>query len=499
MNPPPASNDAAQLRMRLYEFQSRILETARRKIAGGSRRLILCAPTGAGKTAISSAIIAGARAKGKKCMFICHRAELREQAKRTLADCGVKTGTIAANAFSALHLPVQVAQIGTACARRKERWKDWAEVIIVDECHHMAARSWRETIAYLGENAVVVGLTATPQRLDGKGLDEDFDEIVRGPDIRELIDSGHLSDFDTFTTREKYDLALVHVAMGDFSQRDLEKQIGKKRVRNVVEAYERHGKGGKALFFGVSVRHSREVEEWFIQKGIKARHLDGKTPPKERKWIIQAFETGDLQVLCNCGIVSEGFDCPSASVLIDDAPTMSLTNYLQRAGRVLRSQEGKRAVILDLAGNYMRHGLADSPREWLLQGRPRKRKKGEKELARTRECLKCYAVNHISSVKCQVCGAELAQPAAEVVFADTAGLKKVEEVPGREIVIGDDTIKIAALQNPQKSILSVAHRKAVLGTLTLSWLKEAAKAAGYAEGWAKHQLTRLQRVHRRRG
>ena len=484
--------------MRLYEFQKRILDTARRKIAGGARRLILCAPTGAGKTAISSAIISGARGKGKKCMFVCHRAELREQAKKTLQECGVKTGTIASNAFSALHLPVQVAQIGTL-ARRKEKWANWADVIIVDECHHIAARSWRETIAMLSKSAVVIGLTATPQRLDGKGLNEDFDEIIEGPGIRELIDSGHLADFDTYTTREKFDLAQVHIAMGDFSQRDLERQIGKKRVRNVVEAYQRHGKGGKAIFFGVSVRHSREVEEWFIQKGIKARHLDGKTPPKERKWIIEAFEKGDLQVLCNCGIVSEGFDCPSASVLIDDAPTMSLTNYLQRAGRVLRYQEGKRAVVLDLAGNYMRHGLADNKREWMLQGRKRIKKDAEKELDRTRMCIKCYAVNHISSEKCQVCGAVLATPAAAEQFADAKGLVKVDESASvRQIIIGDDKISVAALQKPQRPIMSLAHEKARKGTLTLEWMKEAARAVGYKPGWAKFQFERLCGVYRGR-
>ena len=482
--------------MELFPFQQDILNRARQRIAAGARRLILCAPTGAGKTAISSAIIAGAQAKGKKCMFICHRSELREQAKKTLRDCGVEAGVIAANAFSALHRPVQVAQIGTL-ARRKERWKNWgAAVFIVDECHHIAAPSWRETIACLAENAVVVGLTATPQRLDGKGLNDDFDEIIQSPDIRQLIEIGRLSDFDTFTTKEKYDLARVHVERGDFSQRDLEKQIGNKRVRNVVEAYQRHGKGGKAIFFGVSVRHSREVEEWFIQKGIKARHLDGKTPPKERERIVRDFDTGDLQVLCNCGIVSEGFDCPSASVLMDDAPTMSLTNYLQRVGRVLRYQKGKRAVILDLAGNYMRHGLADLPREWSLEGRKRTRKNAEKEAEGMRMCEKCYAVNHIAASHCRVCKASLVKAAAAVEFADSKELMKVDKAPVREIVIGEDRITLTALQKPQRPLLSLAHQKARNGTLTLAWMQEAAKQFGFKGGWAVFQFNRLCSLHR---
>ena len=481
--------------MELFPFQSALLSEARKRIAAGERRLILCAPTGAGKTAISSAIIAGARKKGKKCMFICHRAELREQARKTLKDCGVEAGVIAANAFSALHRPVQVAQIGTL-ARRKERWKNWAQVIIVDECHHMAADSWRRTIAYLGENSVVVGLTATPQRLDGKGLNDDFDSIIQGPDISGLIEKGYLANFDTFTTKEKFDLASVHLSMGDFSQRDLEKQIGNKRVRNVVEAYQRHGKGGKAIFFGVSVRHSREVEQWFIQKGIKARHLDGKTPPQERERIVRDFDSGDLQVLCNCGIVSEGFDCPSASVLMDDAPTMSLTNYLQRVGRVLRYQKGKRAVILDLAGNYMRHGLADSPREWSLEGRKRTRKNAEREAAGMRMCEKCYAVNHIAATNCRVCKASLVKEAAAVEFADSKELVKVEKAPVREIVIGKDRITLTALQKPQRPLLSLAHQKARNGTLTLAWMQEAAKQFGFKGGWAVFQFNRLCSLHR---
>ena len=344
---------------------------------------------------------------------------------------------------------------------------------------------------------MVVGLTATPQRLDGNGLDKDFDEIIQSPDIRQLIDIRRLSDFDTFTTREKYDLARVHVERGDFSQRDLEKQIGNKRVRNVVEAYQRHGKGGKAIFFGVSVRHSRDVQEWFQQRGIKSRHLDGKTPPQERERIVRDFDSGDVQVLCNCGIVSEGFDCPSASVLIDDSPTMSLTNYLQRVGRVLRFREGKRAVILDLAGNYMRHGLADSPREWSLVGRKRGRKNAEKEMAGMRMCEKCYAVNPISFNKCKVCGTMLAKPAAVVEFADSKELVQVKEEPVREIQIGADKVRVAALQKPQRPIMSLANQKARNGTLTLEWMKEAARAVGYKPGWAKFQFERICSVHRK--
>ena len=292
--------------MRLYEFQKRILDTARRKIAGGARRLILCAPTGAGKTAISSAIISGARGKGKKCMFVCHRAELREQAKKTLQECGVKTGTIASNAFSALHLPVQVAQIGTL-ARRKEKWANWADVIIVDECHHIAARSWRETIAMLSKSAVVIGLTATPQRLDGKGLNEDFDEIIEGPGIRELIDSGHLADFDTYTTREKFDLAQVHIAMGDFSQRDLERQIGNKRVRNVVEAYRATRQGRQGDFLSASPSGIRgKWRSGLSKRALKPAIWTAKPRPRSASGLLKRLRRAIYRCFATAGLSRRG-------------------------------------------------------------------------------------------------------------------------------------------------------------------------------------------------
>lgn len=491
--------------MKPYPFQQEIIEQARVLIRGGCKKLIIQAPTGAGKTVIASEIIRSAQEKGKlnntivKCVFLVHRQELVRQVYWTLYPlCDGNLGRIQTKHSEQYHHPLQVGMITTIKSpKRIDRWVDWgANLIIVDECHHARAETWQSTLDKLTENgAVLIGLSATPARLDGKGLGDVFDEIVFGPSVSELIESGHLSPYKIFSSPDGYDLTNVKISMGDYQKSDLETQaLGSKRVRNVVELWNRYAAGKSTIFFGVSVKHSQLVAQRFNEAGISAAHIDGTTNSSMRDKLIRDFEKGDIQVLCNVGLISEGFDMPKVHVVIDDAPTLSLTLYMQRAGRVLRPEEGKVAILLDLAGNYRIHGTPKVDRTWSLADSPKKTKRTiEAVKVATQLCEKCYMVNEGDAIVCASCGAELKTP-KEHKERDMTDLSIVDNASEfEEIEVMGHTIRwcVALGGNKQRAILKKAHALKKEKKLEKKWLLAAAKEAGYAYGWARMHWDRL--------
>ncbi len=431
----------------LRPYQASIIDAARRHLRE-VRTVLLQAPTGAGKTALTASMLGTAAARGHRSWFICHRAELVEQAANTFAQVGISYGIIAAGARANPLAPVQIASIDTL----KNRLDKVAPpaLVVWDECHHVAAAGWSRVMAACPQ-AKHVGLTATPWRLDGTGLGAHFERMVRGPSVRWLIEQGFLSPYRAFAPSHP-DLGNVHTRAGDYVQTELAEVMGASAiVGDAVAHYRRLAAGKRAVAFCVSVKHSQHVATQFRAAGFVAHHLDGTTPRDERRAALQAFRDGHIQVLCNVDLFGEGFDLPAIEAAILLRPTKSLSLYLQQVGRALRPYPGKAsALILDHANNIATHGLPDDDRDWTLEARERRKKGADDEAnVAVRQCPRCFTVHRPAPV-CSSCGhvyegkprqlEEVDGELHEIDVARAREMRKREQASARSL---DDLIELA--------------------------------------------------------
>lgn len=369
--------------MLLRQYQHDIVAKTRAAIASGHKRVLIVSPTGSGKTVLVSYMIQQALAKGTRCLFLVHRRELVQQTLRTFAEFNIHGCTVES-----------IQKV----SRHPERYS--ADLIVLDEAHHAAAASWSKTLKAFG-NAYVVGLSATPLRIDGRGLAEHFDTIVEGPTVKNLIDEGYLSRYRLFAP-SNVDTTGLHTRAGDWVRSEVDSLVNKPAITgNVVRTYQRLCGGKRAIVFCVSVAHSRAVAESFLLEGISAKHIDGGMNDRERDGAVRAFRSGTIQVLCNCDLFGEGFDCPGIECAILLRPTQSFALFRQQVGRALRPCEGKsEAIILDHVGNSARFGLPDDHVEWSLQGRTSTRKSSGPGV---RICTTCFAANRQGATVCDYC------------------------------------------------------------------------------------------------
>jgi superfamily II DNA or RNA helicase len=338
------------------------------------KSILLQAPTGAGKTVLASFIISQTAARGDSAWFICHRVELVDGTSNTFTKFGIRHGFIAAGYNLNLSTLVQICSIDTL--KNRLGVLKAPRVVIIDESHHSSAAGWALVIAWLkSAGTLIIGLSATPRRLDGRPLDKHFDFLVPGPTVSWLMENGHLSQYRYFAP-DTPDMKGVRKQMGDFAKKDAaEKMDRPKLTGNIIKHWRNNAEGLRTVGFAVNLAHSQHLTQSFIEAGIPAAHLDGNTDKGERKRIIQRYAAGDILVLFNVGLFGEGFDLSAIAqtdvtidALIDAAPTQSLAAVVQRWGRVLRPRPGKTAIINDHAGNNHRHGYPDDEREWSLEG-----------------------------------------------------------------------------------------------------------------------------------
>ncbi len=479
--------------LKLRDYQEDIINEIRENFIAGHQSVLLQLGTGGGKTSTVVEMIKRALSKGNKSWFLCHRAELVSQASRTMNRMGVSHGIIAAGSHPNFLKPVQVCSIPTL-ARRINTVRKIPQLIVYDECHHLPAKNWAKSYEYLkNQGCKFIGLTATPMRLDGKGLNDFFSVMVQGPTVAELIAQGYLSNYRCFAPN-KLDLSNIHTKMGDYAKDELSVLMDKPSVTgDIVVHYQRITPGKKALVFAVKIEHSQHIAQAFNDAGIPATHVDGTTPTNERQKAIDDFAKGIIFVLCNVDLFGEGFDIPDAEVAILARPTQSLALHLQQVGRVLRPiyQESiapdtpeerlasiaagpkPYAYILDHAGNCLTHGLPDDEREWTLEGREKGRGKNKKpeEQVNVRQCPKCYYVQKSELDTCAHCGH---------VFEKKG--RKLEQVDGelRELTRED---KIQMAQERTKQLKSEQGQAD-----SLEKLIQLGRTRGYKqpEAWARY-------------
>ncbi len=448
--------------MILRPYQLQTTEESSALFRSGKRRPLLVSPTGSGKTVLVSHMIRTAVSRGLTVWFVVHRRELVEQSLRTLAACGVAAGAIAGGYPREPHHAVQVVSIQTA-ARRLERLER-PRFMVFDEAHHAVAGSWARVIEW-NPSARCIGLTATPERLDGRGLGDVFDSMVLGPSVASLIADGHLAPYRFFTQR--LDTREIHIRAGEYAADELAAMLDKPQVvGDVVKHYLKHTPGRRAIVFGASVEHSQHLANEFNAAGVVARHVDGDTPADERRESTDGFHAGRVTVLCNCYLFGEGYDVPDAEVCIMARPTASLGLYLQQVGRVLRPRPGKTAFIADHAGNILRHGLPDDEREWSLDSG--KRKPRDDEDQPLRRCEECFWMMPAWAKKCGNCGAVFTP-------AERNGPLMVD---GELVEMTRESLEAARTRDNLRAEIARANNTAALQAI--------AERMGYKPGWVKH-------------
>lgn len=421
--------------------------------------MLVCSPTGSGKTALTAHMLKTSSGKGMRSWFVCHRRELIKQSMNAFEKEGLRHGVTSAGFPEEREPLVQICSIQTLARRCHNMLPP--KLIVWDECHHVAAGSWGKIYKMFPE-AFHIGLTATPERLDGKGLRIWFEDMIKGPTVQSLIEQKYLASYKMFAPPSG-DFSNVRTIAGDYVKSEIAKVVDKPKITgDAIEHYKKHANGLRAVVFCSSIEHSLNVCAQFNLHGIKAEHVDGETDTLKRDAAIARFAKGETLVLSNVDLFGEGFDLPAIEAAILLRPTKSVGLYLQQVGRSLRPSPGKkRAIILDHVRNCELHGLPDDEREWSLDGRVKR----DKDNNSIRICPECYAAIPSGVGKCEECGYVFIGKARPKIEQEDGELREIDPIQMRR-----ERLKEQSYAKTMEDLVQLGIRK------------------GYKNprGWAKH-------------
>lgn len=399
-------------------------------------------------------------------MFLVHRKELVEQITETfkanevnLDLCTIMTVTKVANRLELLPKP---------------------NLIITDETHHSRAKTYRNIYAYYSD-VPRLGFTATPWRMNGKGFEDIYSEMVEGKSVKWLIENNRLAPYEYYSIPEADIGKLQKSSTGDYTNKSIEKALKSTIFGDVVENYTKVANGQKTILYAHSIEYSEKFADEFKGAGIKAVHVDSKTPSAKRDEIMNDFRIGKIKVLCNVDLISEGFDVPDCTCVIMARPTDSLVLYLQQSMRCMRYQLNKTATIIDHVANYTRHFLPDTDRTWNLKGFEKKRKKqqqSENEIV-IKECPNCFGVMESKSLiendfHCPYCNFKI-----EVIKADKEVIDAtLSKLDSDSLTVSYEKINI---------IKKYKHKDKKELTSIEDWYLYA-KAHNFKDGWLKFNI-----------
>lgn len=387
----------------------------------GTRRVCLVAPTGSGKTVMGVSTVIK---RGGRAVWIAHRRELIQQAARQLRQIlgQLDVGVIAPGFDLEPFARVQVATVQTLLAR-----KDLppADVLVLDEAHHYVAADWAR-LAKAYPNADVLGLTATPERQDGKPLGDLFESLIVAASYSELLTDGHLVPCRVYQPPEKLRDGLA---------------------QDPLEAWKRYADGSRTFLFCSSVERAYELAEQFRQAGITAETIEAKTNTRDRDQILQRFASGETTVLTNVYALTEGVDVPAARCVLLARECRHVGMFLQIAGRVLRPHNGKSdAILIDLTGATLVHGMPTEDRVYSLDGDGIRRE----GVTALRNCLQCGATLPAAQRICPECGFEHVPAEPKPV--------RIYSIELREVYAGADTPSTAK-EREYKRLRELARQK----------------------------------------
>jgi len=370
------------------------LETERRIFGSwylGAKNIVAVLPTGAGKTVLLSSII---KKQDLPVCVIAHRQELITQLSGTLTKHQIKHQIIGSDSVTRISVKLQMEEHGYSLVdpnasvyvasvktlvNRSHLLRDWPKRVglwVIDEAHHvLTTNQWGRAVEMF-PNARGLGVTATPERADGQGIDCVFDKLIVGPNMSDLMDLGFLTPYRIYVPESDLDLSGVPITKtGDYSEPKTVAALRKSRIiGDIVGHYKKLAPGKIGATFAPNVETAEEISQGYNDGGVPSAVLSGKTPPMERASIIAALRNRELLQVVNCNVLTEGFDLPAIEVVTMARPTASFPLYSQIFGRGLRTVPGydKVAIVIDHVGNVIRLGLPDAPRLWDISGKNRK-------------------------------------------------------------------------------------------------------------------------------
>lgn len=369
----------------LRDYQQDLLDKIFMHLAVGYRRPLVVAPCGAGKSYIFAELIR--RTRGE-CLVLTHRQELKQQHEQLFRGLGITN--------------VRVSMILTEANRLGQY--PTPTMIVTDEAHLSRSNSWMKVIDYY--DTYTVGFSATPVRMDGRGLGDVFDTLIQGVDTQWLIENKRLAPYEYYAPT-LVDTTGLRTIAGDYVVSDLEQIMNERAIYgNVIEAYRKFAPGERAIAYCVSVTHARATASAFNSAGIRAEAISAGTPADRRKKIMEDFRCGQITVLCNVGIIAEGVSIPEVSCVLLARPTNSTALGIQMMMRCMRYLPGKTAKILDFVGNYLRVGVPSDHHDWSLDKPvPKRRTTDENGNFYIRCCPECF-MTFKTAPKCPFCGAD---------------------------------------------------------------------------------------------
>ena len=401
-------------------------------------------PTGTGKTYLLTAVIDSFVSNNpmEKVWIVAHRRELVSQIDETVRKFHSYSSATSSLLSSVKPMSIQWLM------RHYDEIEEEPGMIVIDEAHHALAKTYKEMWERFPK-AKFLGLTATPCRLNGKGFTDLFDVLVQSWDVPEFISKGRLATYDFVSiksdgvTQRLIDSLQKRGADGDYQNKEMDMLLNKKpSIERLYRSLEEFGKDRKGIVYAINISHAQKITKLYQEHGVKAIAIDSKTPATERQQDIEAFKKGDIQVLVNVDIFSEGFDCPDVEFVQLARPTLSLAKYLQMVGRGLRVAKGKKnCVIIDNVGLYRVFGLPSQVWNWnaMFEGKLKVGKK--KETAKEREFFlmskvqDCIQIHPGSEMMMVMSHEELLQTIKYREFVDSKGEFAIIKLPDGKMTV----------------------------------------------------------------
>ena len=430
--------------IKLFDYQEDMKERIEKALRL-HRSVMAQMPTGTGKTYLLTAVIDSFVSNNpkEKVWIVAHRRELVSQIDETVR----KFHSYSASNTSSLLSSVKAVSIQWL-SKHYDEIEEEPGIIVIDEAHHALAKTYKEMWERFPK-AKFLGLTATPCRLNGKGFTDLFDVLVQSWDVPEFISKGRLATYDFVSiksdgvTQRLIDSLQKRGADGDYQNKEMDMLLNKKpSIERLYRSLEEFGKDRKGIVYAINISHAQKITKLYQEHGVKAIAIDSKTPAAERQQDIEAFKKGDIQVLVNVDIFSEGFDCPDVEFVQLARPTMSLAKYLQMVGRGLRVAKGKKnCVIIDNVGLYRVFGLPSQVWNWnaMFEGKLKVGKK--KEIAKEREFFlmskvqDCIQIHPESEMMMVMSHEELLQTIQYREFVDSKGEFAIIKLPDGKMTV----------------------------------------------------------------
>jgi superfamily II DNA or RNA helicase len=439
-----------QMVTQLRPRQLKALDDLRHAYASGARAPILVAPTGFGKTATAAEVVRLAIAKGRTVWFLAHLREILDDTSARLTAAGITHGHIRAGQKADYSAAVQMVAVQTAVRRNGLPQPD---LVIIDECHLAVANTYRQVLTAAG-NPLILGLTGTPQRLDGRGLGEVFDQLVLTCSTAQLIEEDLLASVRVYAP-PSVDLSSLRTRAGEYDQGQAGEILSRPQVvGDALNHWEKLCHGRRGVAFCTTVAHAQAVANQWQSAGYRAMAVHGGSDDAERREAIVGLRAGRFDLVACAQLWIAGVDVPEIDAVIWLRPTQSLTAWLQGNGRGLRIAPGKRdLLVLDHVNNCRRLDHPLVSHEWSLDG---KRKRQSEQAPSVKVCPQCFVAMASQAKQCGECGHTFA-----------AEVRELQQVEG----------ELVEVQRQQRREQGTAQ--------SLDDLRQLAQQRGYKRGWAE--------------